>query len=74
MKTQKTITVSGKKYTALRLRKLPSEQLNGDDTMATAPDGSKIAYRSHSNAVAVLNFGAVRREESLGGIVAMLAI
>lgn len=72
--TQKTITISGKKYTASSLRKLPSEQLKGDDTMVTTLDGNKIAYRLHGNAVAVLNFGAVHREESLGGIVALLAI
>lgn len=74
MTTQKTITIGGKKYTAARLRSLPSEEMKGGDTLATTPDGLQVAYRLHSNAVAVLNFGAVRRSDSLGGLVALLSI
>jgi hypothetical protein len=72
--TQKTITIGGKKYTSSSLRKLPSEKLKGDDTMVTTPDGLQVAYRLHSNAVAVLNFGAVHRDANLGGVVALLSI
>ena len=72
--TQKTITIGGKKYTAAKLRKLPSVELNGGDSMATTPDGLEVAYRAHSHAVAVLNFGALRREESIGGIIALLEV
>jgi hypothetical protein len=74
MTTQKTITISGKKYNSASLRKLPSIELKGGDSLAKTPDGAQIAYRLHSNSVAVLNFGSVRREENLGGVVALLEI
>jgi hypothetical protein len=74
IETQKTITIGGKKYTAARLRNLPSQELKGGDTMVTTPDGLQVAYRLHSNAVAVLNFGALHRPGSLGGLVALLSL
>jgi hypothetical protein len=74
MHTQKTITIGGKKYDVSRLRKLPAKELNGGDMVAVTVDGLRVAYRSHGHAVAVLNFGAVRRGDSLGGIVALLSV
>lgn len=78
MKTQKTITINGAKYTSSKLRKLAKNgvELEDGDKAITLPCGAEIAVREYKQdaTICVLNWGGTNRKNvSFGGAVAFLA-
>jgi len=77
MKTTKTITIDGTRYTAQKLIELAKrgDQLVGGDTRIKVP-GGEIAIREYlpEEEIGVLNYGLVKRpNKGFGDLVVILA-
>jgi hypothetical protein len=77
MKTKKTVTINGIKFTAAKLRKLIAEngvEMTGGDFAITTEAGELAAFEYSTGEVGVRNYGAIRRsKKGFGELVAILA-
>ena len=77
MKTTKTITVNGIKFTAANVRKLIADngvEMSGGDFAITTEAGELAACEYSTGEVGVRNYGAIQRsKKAFGDLVAILA-
>ena len=77
MKTNKTVTINGIKFTAAKLRKLIAEngvEMAGGDFAITTEAGELAACEYSTGEVGVRNYGAIQRsKKGFGDLVAILA-
>ena len=77
MKTKKTVTINGIKFTAAKLRKLIAEngiEMARGDFVITTEAGELAACEYSTGEVGVFNYGAIpRSKKGFGALVAILA-
>jgi hypothetical protein len=72
MKTQKTITINGNRYTAAELLKLEYYENNLGDRLVEIKEG-ELTFGVRENYIAIFNGGCIRRKDcSYGDTVAIL--
>jgi hypothetical protein len=73
MRTQKTLTIQGNRYTAAELLRLDAYETNGGDMVAEIKEG-QIVFGIREDYLAIKNSGSIRRRGfGLGDTVAILA-
>jgi hypothetical protein len=77
MKTKKTVTINGIKFTAAKIRKLIAEngvEMARGDFVITTEAGELGACEYSTGEVGVFNYGAIHRsKKGFGALVAILA-
>jgi hypothetical protein len=77
MKTNKTVTINGIKFTAAKLRKLIAENgvgMAGGDFVITTEAGELGACEYSTGEIGVFNYGAIdRSKKGFGELIAILA-
>jgi hypothetical protein len=72
MKTQKSITIKGKKITAATLRRTRTAEAKGGHDIST-PHGLEIHWLELNGRIGVYNVGSVNRKSEFGAKIAFLA-
>jgi hypothetical protein len=76
MKTTKTITINGIKFTASQLRKIKAAEgveMSGGDFAIPTEAGELAVCEYSTGEVGVRNYGAVQRGKGFGDLIAILA-
>ena len=73
LEIQKTLTISGAKYTGKEILKLDRYETNGGDWIVET-NGGELIYRQYDDFIAIRNHGVVHRGAGYGDTVALLFI